>query len=71
MVLAVIAGVCCALLLGLLCGACGVIVYIKCSRKTHPRTSQFPPLAPLYDDIELPTTIKYEVELNTILLMDI
>ena len=60
---AVISGVCC-LLLGLLCGAGAVIVYIKCSRKTHPPSSQSPPLAPLYDDIELPTTTKHEVELE-------
>ena len=53
--------VCCAFLLGLLCGAGGVIVYIKCSRKT-PRTSQSSHPAPLYDDIELPTTTKHEVE---------
>ena len=33
----VVAGVCCAFLLGLLCGAGGVIVYIKCSRKIHPQ----------------------------------
>ena len=64
----VISGVCCAFLLGLLCGAAAgvgaVIVYIKCSRKTHPPPSQSPPLAPLYDDIELPTTTKHEVELG-------
>ena len=64
---AVIFGVC-FFLLGLLCGAAaGVgahIVYIKCSRKTHPPPSQSPPLAPLYDDIELPTTTKHEVELE-------
>ena len=59
----VISGVCC-LLLGLLCGVGSVIVYNKCSRKTHPPPSQPPPLAPLYDDIELPTTTKYEVELG-------
>ena len=64
---AVISGVCC-LLLGLLCGVVAgvgaVIVYIKLSRKTHPPSSQSPPLAPLYDDIELPTTTKHEVELE-------
>ena len=64
---AVISGVCC-LLLGLLCGAAAgagaVIVYNKCSRKTHPPPSQSPPLAPLYDDIELSTTTKHEVELG-------
>ena len=63
-VLAVISGVCCAFLLGLLCGAGAVIVYIKCSRKTHPPSNQSPPLAPLSDDIELPTTTKHEVELE-------
>ena len=63
-VLAVVAGVCCGFLLGLLCGVGAVIVYIKCSRKTHPPPSQSPPLAPLYDDIELPTTTKHEVELE-------
>ena len=62
---AVIAGVCCAFLPGLLCGMGGVIVYIKCSRKTHhPTTSQSPTPAPLYDDIELPTTTKHDVELE-------
>ena len=58
----------CFFLLGLLCGAtAGVgahIVYIKCSRKTQPQSSQAPPLAPLYDDIELPTSNKHEVELE-------
>ena len=63
-VLGVVAGVCCAFLLGLLCGAGAVFVYNKCSKKTHPPPSQPPPLAPLYDDIELPTTTKYEVELG-------
>ena len=60
---AVISDVCC-LLLGLLCGVGADIVYNKCSRKTHPPSSQSPPLAPLYDDIELPTTTKHEVELE-------
>ena len=64
---AVISGVC-FFLLGLLCGVVAgvgaVIVYIKCSRKTHPPPSQSLPLAPLYDDIELPTTTKHEVELE-------
>ena len=58
-VLAVIAGVCCAFLLGLLCGAGG-----KCIRKTHPLTTSQSPPDPLYDDIELPTTTKHEVELE-------
>ena len=60
---AVISGMCC-LILGLLYGVGAVIVYIKCSRKTHPPSSQSPPLAPLYDDIKLPTTNKHEVELE-------
>ena len=60
----VISGVCCGFLLGLLCGAGAVIVYIKCSRKTLQPSSQSPPHAPLYDDIELPTTTKHEVELE-------
>ena len=63
-VLGVVAGVCCGFLLGLLCGAAAVIVYIKFSRKTHPPPSHSPPPAPLYDDIELPTTTKHEVELG-------
>ena len=63
-ILAVVAGVCCAFLLGLLCGVGAVIVYTKCSRKTHPPPSQSPPPAPLYDDIELSTTTKHEVELE-------
>ena len=67
-ILAVVAGVCCTFVLGLLCGmaagAGAVIAYIKCSRKTNPPLSQSPPLAPLYDDIELSTTTKHEVELE-------
>ena len=67
-VLGVVAGVCCGFLLGLLCGATAgvgaVIAYINCSRKTHPPSSHSPPPAPLYDDIELPTTTKHEVELE-------
>ena len=62
--LAVAAGVCCAFVLGLFCGAGAVIVYMKCSRKTHTKTSLSPPLAPLYDEIEPPTTTKHEVELE-------
>ena len=62
-ILAVVAGVCCSFLLGLLCGVGADIAYNKCNRKTHPPPSQSPPLAPLYDDIELPTT-KHEVELE-------
>ena len=49
-------------LLALFCGAGGVIVYI--SWKTHPTTTQTLPLALLYDDIELPTTTKHELELE-------
>ena len=63
-ILAVVAGVCCAFLLGLLCRVGAVFVYIKCSRKTHQPPGQSPPFSPLYDDIELPTTIKHEVELE-------
>ena len=63
-ILAVVAGVCCDFLLGLLCGVGAVNAYNKCSRKTYPPPSQSPPLAPLYDDIELPTTTKHEVELE-------
>ena len=52
------------LLLVLLCGGSRVIVYIKCSRKTHQPPSQSLPLAPLYDDIKLPTTTNHEAELE-------
>ena len=61
-VAAVISGVC-FLLLGL-CGVGAVIVYIKYCRKTRPPPSQPTPLAPIYDDIVLPTTTKHEVELE-------
>ena len=62
--LAIVAGMFCTFLLGLLCGVGAVIVYNKCSRKTHSLPSQPLPLAPLYDDIELSTTTKHEVELD-------
>ena len=63
---AVISGVCFFLLglCGVVAGVGAVIVYIKCCRKTRPPPSQPPPLAPLYDDIVLPTTTKHEVELG-------
>ena len=52
-------------LLGLLCGVVAgvgaVIVYIKCHKETHPPPSQLPPPDPLY---EIPTTAKYDVELE-------
>ena len=64
---AVVVGVC-FFLLGLFCGVAtgvgAVIVYIKCSRGTHRSPSQTPSPAPLYEDIELPTAIKHEVELE-------
>ena len=66
-VAAVISGVCFFLLglCGVVAGMGAVIVYIKCCRKTRPSPSQPTPLAPIYDDIVLPTTTtKHEVELE-------
>ena len=63
-ILAVVAAVCCGFLLGMLCGVSAVIVYNRCYWKTHPPSSQPPPHAPLYDDIELSTSTKHGVELE-------
>ena len=62
---AVVSGVICALLVGLLCGAgAGAAVMRVCikwrrsKKETGPSPTQTPSPAPLYDDIELVATTK-------------